>query len=227
MITRSVLAILLAIFTLYGCVGSVTEPIDRQGAIAINFPVNQTAVYASGLVSVIHDTTTIRAISINALSLQEVTARNDTLFYYGTVRYCDVVAPELLPDSTRIDRGSTDISITIDQHWVLEQKIGNNWSFNFLLKSPGPNSNIDTTAIPTELMNQFPMYPRVMRTDSTYSILRPGNNDGFIGVFRKFQVREMVRWQDNYGSTTGLRIDTDHYLAILSEPIAIDAVVDG
>lgn len=224
---HSILVMLATIFAIYGCVGSVTEPIVRQGTIVINFPVNQTVVYASGLVSVTQDTTIFRGISINAMSLHRVTARNDTLFYHGTVRYCDVVAPELLPDSTRIDSGSTEILITVDQHWVLEQDVGNNWSFNFLLKSAGQNFNMDTTAIPTDLMNQFPMYPRVMRAGTTYSILRPGNNDVFIGVLRKFQVREMVRWQDSYGATSGLRIDTQHYLAILSGPITIDAIVDG
>jgi len=225
--SQKIFVMLAAILTVYSCVGSVTEPLDTTGTVIINYPINQTVVYASGLVSITQDTTTFRGISINAMSLHRVTARNDTLFYRGTVHYCDVVSPGILPNSPRIDTGSTDILITVDRHWILQQNIGNNQFFNFLLKSDGQNTNIDTTAIPTDLMNQFPMYPRVMRAGSTYSILRPGNNDEFIGVFRKFQVREMMRWQDNYSTTTGLRIDTQHYLEFLSGPITIDAIVDG
>ncbi len=218
--------LIVGFILIYACAGSVTEPVTDRNTIVINLPLNQTAVYATAIYSTIDDSSSLRVISINKFQLNRANTRNDTTFYQGTVKYKDALLVTTQPDSIRIDAGRSDMLITADPNWILEQYNSKSRIYYFLFKPIGSLYSIDTTKIPTILMSQFPVYPRVIRSGKTYKIIRPGNQEDYIGVYREFYVKEPTLWSDNYGITSGLRVSTLHLLEGISDTLRIEAIMD-
>jgi hypothetical protein len=73
----------------------------------------------------------------------------------------------------------------------------------------------DTTYIPTEFYNQFPVFPRIMKPNTRYAVYRPGNNEDFLPVYRYFITDDFTTWNDPYGSDSGLSFSTKHFLFVV------------
>ena len=83
------------------------------------------------------------------------------------------------------------------------------------LIKPLSNLVIDTTSLPTDLYSYFPIFPRTLIPNSIYSIYRPANEGdgwGYSGVYREFNVKNVINWKDQYGSDLGFEVIIKHVL---------------
>jgi len=226
MIVKISLTLFLIILLFVGCNEDSTAlipPVD-DSAIEINFPIGKTAVYAVGTYFENEDSLSGQYLSIYSLQFDEMGIKNNVAEYSGKIEEHSRLFNN--PDSIFIGGSGTDIgtiNVTIDNKWVLFQHSSVMGSYQIFMKRI--STTTDSTLIPTFYANQLPMFPKILTSNTTYSVYRPGTDSLFGPVQRDFEVHQEKTWTDIYGSSKGLYCETDHL--VFSFLLNFNAIFDS
>ncbi len=204
--------ILLSLFTFY-CGSS---PTGSSESITVNIPMHQKAVRAIAYYSSTDNSDSLVHLRVSSFHFESTVTSNDTTYLIGIYERLD----------SHDDPISGKIKLSLTDDWIFFQS-SEIFDAGIDLVKPLANIKVDTTSLPTEFYSYFPIYPRVLIPNETYSIYRPANEGegwGYGGVYREFNVENPVKWTDHYGNDTGYAIRVEHYL--LGFTINFDLIID-
>jgi len=182
---------------------------------------NRTSVYATARYESTTDTFRLADLSVYKMSFDQRLTSNDTTYQFGSVSYLqnDSIAPGS-PYS-----GIQPVTVSLDPKWVRLQQHDAHMILWFLAKPEMDDT--DTLQTPTASFMQYPVLPRVLNVGKTYQVYRPGTENFYSGVYRRFQVRPDTVWTDNYGTINGIMLETVHALSAVNDTFHFTAVVDS
>ena len=211
----SIFAILLS-FTIFYCSDSPTGTSDL---ITINIPINQKSVRAIAHYAILSDYDSLLHLHVSSFYYDSTFVSNDTTYLLGSYERLDA-------DSIG-DPVSGRIILSMTDDWVFFQS-GEIVDAGIDLIKPIANVTVDTTSLPTEFFSYFPVYPRTLIRNETYSIYRPANGGeswGYAGVYREFNAGDIVSWDDRYDSNLGIEVLVEHIL--LGFKLNFDLIIDN
>ena len=193
---------LFSIFTFY-CGNSPTGSSD---SILINIPMNKKAVRAIAYYNSIGNSDSLMHLRISSFYFNSTVSSGDTTFLFGIYERLDSDFPE--------NPLSGEIILSLTDNWVFFQR-SDIFDAGVDLIKPHSKFMVDTTYLPTDLYGYFPVYPRTLIQNETYSIYRPSNEGegwGYASVYREFKVNNSIDWNDHYSRDTGFEVMVKHSL---------------
>ena len=203
--TNKIISTFILLFTLITiqCSDSPTSSVE---SITVNLPMKKKTVHAIAYYSNYGTSDSLEHLRISSFYFDSTFTSNDTTYLLG-------IYERLEPDFYDVPiSGSILISLTND--WVFYQSSEIIDAGIDLIK-PLSTSVVDTTSLPTDLYSYSPIFPRTLIPNSIYSIYRPANEGdgwGYSGVYREFNVKNVINWKDQYGSDLGFEVIIKHVL---------------
>ena len=207
--------ILLFSFIAFCCSDSPTGSFD---SITINIPMQQKAVRAIAYYNSMVNSDSLVHLRVSSFYFDSTVTSNDTTYLFGIY--------ERLESDSNDEPISGEIIVSLTDDWVFYQS-SEIFDAGVDLLKPFNNLTADTTSLPTELYGYFPIYPRTLIRNVTYSIYRPANEGegwGYGGVYREFRIKNLVVWNDHYGTEFGFEVIIEHIL--FGFTINFDLVID-
>lgn len=217
---KSFLILLALLFmSVCHCVNKITESSEKY-LIEVRFPTGKKSIYASATYIGHEDSLSLSYLKIFSIQFDSTYTSNDTLYYKGCVK-------SFIPDTFLIGPYSRNTSISnalaysdsgsivvsFDEKWVLYQYSEVMDGYHIFMKAMVDSTiQTDTTYIPTEFYNQFPLFPRIIKPNTQYAIYRPGYEEDFVPVYRYFITDDFTTWSDSYGHNSGLLFSTKQSL---------------
>jgi hypothetical protein len=213
---KSQIIILLFSFISVYCGSSPTGTSD---SITINIPINKKAVRAIAYYNSFGNSDSLMHLRISSFYFDSTVTSSDTSFLFGKYERFDSDSPD--------NPLSGELIVSLTNEWVFFQS-SEVFDAGVDLIKPFIISDVDTTYLPTELYGYFPIYPRTINKNETYSIYRPNNaGDGwaYADVYREFNVYNSIDWNDRYSQDSGFEVMVTH--SLLGFTLYFDLVIDS
>jgi hypothetical protein len=201
---------MIVVFFYLGCSDNISP--EEKDYLEINFPIGEKAIYAVGSYTGHVDTLEEYFLSIYSLQFDTMQTSAIGVEYIGEIERYDVLhkVNHSLVYNPGLNQISGKTTVSINDRWVLFQNSELADGFQIFMKTNIQET--DTTALPTLVYNQVPMFPNRAEIFSSYSSFRPGSDSLFIGVERNFNFEDYIEWSDVYGTNSGLYYTTEHIL---------------
>jgi hypothetical protein len=200
-------------------------PPPNVEAITIEYPLGKKAIYAVGYYNGNTDSLITEFITIYSLQFNTHTITNNIHEYKGIIEsygkpYFDIDSSQIL-----VDKLSGEVVLTVDSKWMLFQYGGFIGAGENFMKIEFTES--DTTLVPTEEYNQFPLFPKEIIPNKAYSVYRPADDSLFLDVQRNLEFFDYNEWNDIYGNDRGVYYTTEHIIKDFGFTIDFRGLVDS
>jgi len=178
--------------------GCITHIESNNSSVKIEYPLNKKAVYAVCDYQDYSDSIAVQNIEISSILFDSTYSSGDTVYLTGIF-------------SRDRESNSAPISAAVINNWILFEHSGIQEAGMIFLKP----AVTDTTALPDQFHNHFPIVPQKLKINSNYSITRPANEGsewGYAEVIRIFESNEFKKWTDFYNDDYGIKVNITHYL---------------
>lgn len=216
----------ITVSALFSCSDDDIVNSSGETETTINFSVGQKAVYAIARYTTNNDSTWMDLLEIFSIEFDSSYIANDTTYFEGDVEY---FVPESFAEQYGFEGpilAADRIKVSSDDNWILYQSGSNLGSYRIFLKQNATNNDTILTQTPSEFFQRAPVFPRVIKSNTEYSILRPGNNDNFLPLYREFKFKNIIELNDEFGSSSGVEFEVKHFVASLSFSLDFSGVID-